>query len=231
MNVIVAQSEIHDSQLRRALDFAGLALGVAAPIVYAATVMWGATLVPGYSHLTDFISALNQSGQIGTEAVQSLFLLYNGLVLVFATMCLRRLSRSPEWMMTFLLLFAIAALGILMAPFPQDPVGDPMTTIGTIHIVLAGLASICSMGAIWFSGLAWRRTKKGEDLALFSFVCLGIVFGSGLFAAAAAVGGWNIAGLLERVTIGTFLLWMLVTAAMFVRRLASQGVAIPHPGN
>jgi hypothetical protein len=210
------------------IELAGAMLGILAPVVYAATVVWGATLVPGYNHMTDFISGLSQSGRTATGAVHWLFLLYNGLVLTFAMTSLRRLARGREWRMTFILLFAVATLGILMAPFPQDPAGDPMTVAGIIHIALAGLASLFSMGAIWFAGLAWQRTKRGEDLALFSFACLAIVFGSGLLAAAAAIGGWSLAGLLERVTIGTFELWLLVTAAAFVRRLLMHGVAIPH---
>jgi hypothetical protein len=213
----------------RALDLAGLALGVVAPIIFAAAVIWGATLVPGYSHVTDFISSLTQSGRTGTEPVEWLFLGYNGFLLVFATLCLRRLARSREWAMTFILLIVIAALGILMIPLRQDPVGDPITTAGIVHLVLAGLASLFSMGAIWFAGLAWRKTKDGEGLALFSFICLAIVFASGLLAASGAAGGWPFTGLLQRVTIGTFLIWMIVTATAFILRLLTRGVAIPHP--
>lgn len=228
MNDIAGRDSGATAPFPRAVALAGLACGIAAPILYAAVVIWGATLVPGYSHMTDFISELNQSGRQGTEAVALLLVVYNGLALAFAATGLRLLRHHTDWVKSFALLFAVAVFGVLMASFPQDPFGSPMTTTGAVHIGLAGLESLGSMGAIWFAARAWRKAPNGEDMSFFSFVCLGIVFASGLSAAVGAGAGWTIGGLLERVTIEAFLLWMLVTAATLTRRLAERGVAVPH---
>lgn len=202
----------------RLVGLLGIACGIAAPVVYAGTVAWGATLFPGYNHVADFISELTQSGRIGTEPIELLFGLYNALVLAFALTSLRMARGHVEWTISFVLLFAVGVAGILMWPFPQDPVGAPVTPRGLTHIVLAALEALGSMAAIGFAALAWRRTPDGEDMAIFSTACLAIVFASGLLGAAGAVGGWTVTGLLERVTIGFFLLWMLVTAAVLLRR-------------
>src|SRR5215203_2371742 len=124
-----------------------LMMGMAAPVLYAFTVVWGATLFPGYSHLADPISSLTQAGREGTTGLQGLFFAYNVLVVGYGIVgILLSFGRLP-WVWSFVLLIVTALAGLLMGLFPQDPIGTPISTAGWTHIALAALASFGSMGA------------------------------------------------------------------------------------
>lgn len=209
----------------------GVAAGVAAPLLYATTVLWGATLVPGYSHIRDFISTLTASGMAGTTPVAVLFGLYNLLVLTFAVSALSLTRGDRNWMTSLRMLLIVALCGLLMELFPQDAVGTAVTAAGMAHIALAAFASLGSIGTMLFGALGWRQSPAGADLAIFSFACLALVFLSGLAAALAAPLGWPLAGLLERMTIGTFLLWLLVAAVTMLRELVSLPRFVAHGQN
>jgi len=103
-------------------------------------------------------------------------------------------------------LIVTAFLGLLMPlSFPMDPRGMPVTFVGTMHLVLAGLTSLGTMLAILFMTL-WLRKQPGlGNYALYSFISLAVVFVSGGIAAASAAQVSPFMGLFERITIGAFL--------------------------
>jgi hypothetical protein len=195
----------------------GLWGGVLAPLLYAGNVAWGGTLFPGYSHIADAVSSLTETGRPGTREIAFLFGLYNALVVVFGLAGLALTHKDRLWSGCFGLLLATATLGWLMWPFPMDPVSAPATVPGIIHIILAALLSLATMGAILLSALAWRKRPDGGGPAAFSAACLVIVFCSGIPAGFAAANNWPTMGLFERITIGTFLVWMFATASCLLR--------------
>jgi hypothetical membrane protein len=207
----------------------GLWSGVLAPLLYAGNVAWGGTLFPGYSHIADAISSLTESGRPGTREIALLFGLYNALVVVFGLAGLALTYKDRFWAGCFGLLLATGTLGWLMWPFAMDPVGAPASVPGIIHIILAALASLATMGAILLSALAWRKRPDGGGPSAFSAACLVIVFCSGIPAGFAAANNWPTMGLFERITIGTFLVWMLVTASCFLR--GGDTRSKPKPGH
>ena len=203
-----------------------LLMGVAAPVLYAFTVVWGATLFPGYSHLADPISSLTQAGREGTMVLQGLFFTYNVLVVGFGTVGLLLWFGRWPWVWSFAFLIVTALAGLLMGLFPQDPIGTPISAAGWTHIALAALASFGSMGAIASGAVGYRAGKTPQPLMQFSIVCLVIVFCSGGLAGVGIGAGWPIAGLLERITIGTFELWLLVSAtALIVQQTRARSAA------
>jgi hypothetical protein len=207
-----------DSFARSHLASLGIFCGIAAPILYAAIVIWGANRVPGYSHLGDPISSLVESGRIGRDAVQRLFGIYNLLEMAFALTGLALVRRPRIWSLAFGSLLLTAVLGLLMWPFAMDPMGTPATPAGVIHMVLAGISSLATMAAMLFTALAWGTTRIGRAPAALSAATLAIVCFSGLLAAAAAAGGWPLLGLFERITIGSFMVWQLAMATIFFVR-------------
>jgi hypothetical protein len=213
-----------DYPLIRAL----LLTGVAAPFLYAFTVAWGATWFPDYSHLSDPISSLTQAGRSGTEGLVSLFFIYNSLVIVYGLTGLSLSLRRRFWVWSFGLLIATGLAGILMWPFPQDPIGAPVSPAGIAHIALAAVMSVGSMGAIGSGALAYRAARR-RPMALFSLGCLVVVFGSGLLAAFGIGGGSPYAGLFERITIGAFEFWILVGATLFLVQSIAAGRQLAAP--
>jgi len=186
---------------------------VAAPPVYLAGVIAGGELVMGYDHLRDAISSLTESGRVGIEAVAAVFILYDLLVLAFADAASRF---DRENLRAYVLLGVTAVGGLLMFIVPMDPVGRPMSPGGMVHVLLAVILSLSTMGAIAVVGLgAFRRRQRGR--ALFSGFGLIVVAVSGAAAGLGAAAGWPLMGILERLTIGGFEVWLLVQALTLVR--------------
>lgn len=183
--------------------------GVAAPLVYVGAVILGGAGQPGYSHMAEPISALTATGGFWLNA---LFGLYNLLLLAFSAFVVARPGggnagfRVTGWLMALL-----GFVGLALLAFPMDLPGAPATTPGAIHIGLAALASIASMGAITAGALGWRQAGA-RNAAMISWVALGFVIVTGGLAAFAAAAGWPVVGLLERLTIGGFLAWVLWSA-------------------
>ena len=187
--------------------------GVAAPVLYLMTALAGGVAVPGYDPVTDPISALTAAGRSGIKWIESGFGLYNLLLMAFAGAGWS--LADGAWRRVFATLMVTASAGLLMWPFAMDLPGAPMSTGGLVHIGLAGLASLSTIIAVWLSIVNWHRLGQ-RQMRRFGSVCLVVIALSGVAAAAAAAAGWPPVGLLERVTIGGFLLWLAGTAAWFV---------------
>ena len=77
-----------------------LLAGMAAPLVYAATVILGGLLTPDYSHVDQAISELTATGALRRGQVEMGFVFYNVLVVLFAVGLLfrtRHWSRMFRW--------------------------------------------------------------------------------------------------------------------------------------
>ena len=192
--------------------------GVLAPVLYIAAVVLGGALHPGYDHVSRFVSELLEAGAPNKGLLNPLFSLYNLMCLWFglALFAVSRGAASPlrsAGMAGALVLVLEGVLGLVTLVFPQDPVGAPVTVTGTLHIVLAGLSSLATMAGMLLVGLWLRALPAARRLGTWSIASLLFVFLSGGAAAAAAAFGSHVPGLLERLTIGGFLQWLVVIAA------------------
>jgi hypothetical protein len=108
----------------------------------------------------------------------------------------------------------VGFIGLLLELFfPQDPGGPAVTFAGTMHIILAGVAALGSMTAIVGTGLWFKNVTSMKYYAAYSLVTFAIVFISG--GSTPILGLSNpFFGVLERITIGSYVLWLFVTAAM-----------------
>lgn len=192
--------------------------GVLAPIVYAVTVVLGGILRPGYSHISQFVSELIAAGAPNKSLLDPLFALYNLLTIAFGAglvMTVRAASETRgkvSGTLGALVLVAEGIFGFVTVFFPQDPVGAPITSTGTMHIVLAGLSSLTTMLSMLLMGLWFRKQPGLQSYGLYSFISVVVVF---VFGGLAAVTGANrnlILGIMERLTIGGFLQWLFVIA-------------------
>ncbi len=197
--------------------------GILGPLVYLAAVCLGAAIRPGYSHIAHFVSELIESGAPNRRLLNPLFAMYNLLTGAFAVGVSNWVADWSFGAVPFnagrvgaIILLLEALFGFLTVFFPQDRRGTPMTRTGTLHILLAGLSSLATMGAILMMGFWFRRAPGMQGFSLYSFISLAVVFVSGGLAAYSGVSGSRLAGLLERITIGAFLQWMLVVAVKLV---------------
>ena len=115
------------------------------------------------------------------------------------------------------MLFVQGIFGMLTLFFPEDPIGAQVSTIGILHIVLAGLSSITTMGSMLLLGLWFRRANATAGLGVYSLVSVGFVFVTGGLLVVLGIHS-PVAGLVERLTIGGFLQWLFVIAVFLSRQ-------------
>jgi hypothetical protein len=77
--------------------------------------------------------------------------------------------------------------------------------------------SLITMLAILFRGLAEWRDPRQRKAAAYSFASVLFVFVTGGLAAISIAQHWTIGGLIERLTIGGFLLWVFVEALLLAK--------------
>ena len=191
--------------------------GVFAAVIYVGTVILGGLLRPGYSHISMAISELVADGAPNRPLLSSHFLLYNALLSMFGIGLLLKANKQSRGRISSIvgslaLTLLVGLAGILMElVFPQDPGGIPTTFAGTMHIVMASVASLGTMVAVLMLGLWFRNTAELKRYSTYSLSSVAIIFVSGGLTAAAMANNYPFFGLLERITIGTFIVWIFIT--------------------
>ena len=205
--------------------------GVAAAALYVAIVEIAAELTPGFSHVAQPVSSLYQTGAALALPIAVAFGVYNVLVALFGAavaILARDLGgrRARVGVAAGVAILLLGVAGAIDAVFAQDPIGAPITTTGTLHIVFAGVASLLTVVAMALTA-AWLFARHDlRPLAIYSVGSIVLILAFGPITAAATASGSPIMGLLERVTIFTFTLWMAVTSVVLVRATRTTVMAV-----
>jgi Protein of unknown function (DUF998) len=203
-----------------------LLAGVAAAALYVAIVDVAAAFTPGYSHVGQPVSSLYEAGVPLGLPIALAFVVYNVLVAGFGVaVAALAASSSARWRAGIGAGIAIVLVGIAGAlddAFPQE-IGTAITTVGTLHIAFAAIASLLTVIAMALA--AWWLLGRGETraLALVSVASFVLILVSGPITAAATASSSPVMGLLERVTIFTFILWMAVASVVLARDARRDG--------
>ncbi|MGI2336538.1 MAG: DUF998 domain-containing protein [Dehalogenimonas sp.] len=195
--------------------------GIVGPLLYFITVILGAIRRPNYSHIKDTISELASPDSPNLPLINTMFAFYNISIFFFglSVLFLSNLTTTFHLNVVGLLTLLVGVLGLGMLFFPQDPIGQTMTHKGRIHIALAGLTSPATMismviTALYF-GSAELENSAGSFVG-FTWVFLASVFVFGLLAAANIARHTRFAGLFERLTIGSYLMWIFIFAVLIL---------------
>jgi Protein of unknown function (DUF998) len=204
-----------------------LLLGVLAAALYATIVEVAAELTPGYSHVAQPVSSLYQAGAPLGVPIALAFVVYNALVAGFGIGLLAiatdGTARRRADMAAGITIVLVAVAGAIDDVFPQDPIGTAVTTAGTLHIVFAGVASLLTVVAMALAGWWLWAQHARRVLAAYSLASLVLILAFGPLTAAATASASPIMGLLERVTIFTFILWMALTSVVLARVALREG--------
>lgn len=199
--------------------------GVVAPVLYVVTAIVGAALRPNdYSHIVNAISELLSNGAPNKAVLNVVFNIYNALLLVFAIgayFAMKNLPRTCRVAMGILI--GIQVLSFSWGFFPMDPLGAEATFAGTMHNILGGVVALATIIMPILMGLGLRRLDGFNRYAVYSFISSAIIFTSGLMGVILAGQGVQLFGLFERITIGTYEVWIFVTA---MKLLATQQEAL-----
>lgn len=186
------------------------AYGVAAVVAYVAAVIVGGILIPGYSHAYNTISELTASDAPFLLSVQLLFALYNLCLVLFGLGRWLSAGTQAKMRTAAMMLMVVGLLGLLMYFYPQDPRDATMTFQGKMHIALAGLMSPLTILLMVFAGLELRTAAATRRVGNYSCVSAVVTLLTGGLSAYGIAAQSAYVGIFERLTIGSFLQWILV---------------------
>ena len=196
-----------------------LAQGIVSPLLFVVIVVVGGMMRPGYSHVSQAISELTEAGAANKPLLDIGLYVSELMTIAFGAGFLWAVR---AWGVSFriagALLVFIGVIGLLFAPFPMDPVGEPFTRTGTIHLIIAAVSSPSSMAVMIFAGFGWRGLSGGGNWCVYSFITFAIVFVTGLLGAIGIAQGWSTIGMWQRLSVGAFLLWKVLVAIELMRR-------------
>jgi len=182
--------------------------------MYIVTAIVGAALRPNdYSHIINAISELLSNGAPNKAVLDVVFNIYNALLLAFAIGAYSVTKNMPRLTQISMgILIGIQVLSFSWGFFPMDPLGAEVTFAGTMHNVLGGVVALATIIMPLLMGLGVRRLDDFSRYASYSFISSAIIFVSGLTGVILAGQGVQLFGLFERITIGSYEVWIFVTA-------------------
>ena len=101
----------------------------------------------------------------------------------------------------------------------MDPMGSVPTFAGTMHNVFGGVVAFATILMPLFMGLGLRHSNAFQGYAVYAFITSGIIFVSGLTGVILAGQGFPVFGLFERITIGSYEVWIFVTALELLKTM------------
>jgi Protein of unknown function (DUF998) len=194
--------------------------GTVAAIIYTTTVVVGGLVTPGYDHVADPVSSLYQAGAANGLSIALAFATYNIAIVLFGVGLARVVAATggPRRRIGLLGAGAMVMTGVAGAfddLFPQDPIGVALTTPGTMHVIFAAIASILTMITIGCFA-AWLLARASmRRLGWYSVASLGAIFVFGGVTAASVATASTVTGLVERIPIFGFVIWVLVISLAF----------------
>ena len=191
--------------------------GVAAPLVYVTALVVGNILDPTYSQTRNTVSELFERGAPYRDLVDAIFIIYGLFLIPFAETLYKSFNphaRAHPYSIAktvFVSLFIISICSLLWNLFfPLDANGGYTSFTGMMHLVLSIPVVFATLLA---ELLFWRVAKKDSYWGSYARFSL-VIFTVNLLAGLSLVLFVNsdIRGLLERFSIGSFLVWTEVLA-------------------
>jgi Protein of unknown function (DUF998) len=185
--------------------------GISAPILYVLALAIGNILDPSYSQIGKTVSELIELGAPNRDLLNAIFIIYNVLLIPFALGLYFSLRKSSATILVVIALIINAFLGVIWTLFfPLDISGKSTSLTGTLHLVVGALVVPLIFAielGFWRSA---RKDAKWQKFGKFSLVIFAITFIFGLMTVAFVNSDYR--GLLERITTGSFLVWVEVLA-------------------
>ena len=193
------------SQPNRIVRYSAIA-GIVGPVVYTITWLILGFLEPTYSHSRDPISNLSAVGVSYAPVMTIIIFVFAILIIVFA-FGLHRGLPPGFWGGTVALVIAgVGYVGIALAPLNLADPGDPNVP----HMVSATVTVFAMMFAPVLTLPRLRRDPGWRNLSGYSIATTVVDFAFMVMASLPTFENW--AGLMQRLVLAVFLVWMVVIA-------------------
>ncbi|MFB0517655.1 MAG: DUF998 domain-containing protein [Acidobacteriota bacterium] len=202
-----------------------LICGILSSLLYVGTDILAGTLWEGYSFTSQPISELAAIGAPVRPLTAPLFIIYAVLLLAFALGVWGLAGRNRALRVTGGLLIVIGLVGFMWTPFPMH-LGEPVSSLAnTIHSIFAGVQVLFILLAIGFGAVAYRNWFRFYSIGTILTLLVAGVAGFCL-AAAGQPTPWF--GVIERINVYGYLLWVAVLAIVLLRAEKEHGSIISN---
>ena len=195
-----------------------LACGLLSSMLYVATDLLGALRWDGYSIAAQAISELTAVGAPTARLLEPFYVAYALLFTAFGLGVWASAGQHQRSKLTAVCLTAIGLLGIFAWPFfPMHMRGDARSLTDTIHLALGGVDVVLLALAIGFAstrfGARFRIYSQATILVMLLFGGLTSLYVPRVDAALPT----PYLGILERLCIASYLLWIAVFSTLLTR--------------
>ncbi len=192
-----------------------LTCGIVGTILYISAIIIGGFLVPNYSHLHQSINELIPLSEGATYiTLEVLFTVYNVCIILFGLGAFIINTKKIDKFWSILLMFC-GLFGLLMCFFPMDKANSEETVQGIINMVITGFLSPIIVLTPFLIGIITRDRNK--PYAIYSIISSIIIFITGFFSSISIPMNIGFLGLFERLTMGTFIIWVFVSSIFLIK--------------
>lgn len=191
--------------------------GVVSPLLYILVTIIGGELRPKYSHIKDTVSELFSPGSPNKKLLNRLILPYGVFNALFGVGMWLFVADSGfsstlgVVASAFIILMGLINL-LTGLVFLQDPMGEPITFSGKMHIVFVSMLALMSIATPILFGLWLNDASIASGFGVYSIITSIAIFVSGISTFVFAKLKMPVLGLVERITIAIFLQWSIVIA-------------------
>lgn len=205
-------------EVRGALQGPLFIAGILSSVTYVAFDLVAAARYPGYSLPDQAISELSAVGAPTAPLWAFFGPVYAVLLVAFAIGVLRAARGNRALRRTGWILVAFVAWGMLWPFFPMHPRGTQTGSSDLGHLVLGGGSSLIIIGFIVSGAFALGGRFRAWSLATVLVYVATLIATFGYVSRVAAGAPTPGLGLVERVMIYSYLLWIAGLAAALLRR-------------
>ena len=193
------------SQPNRIVRYSAIA-GIVGPVLYTLTWLVLGFLEPTYSHTRDPISNLSAIGASSALVMTIVIFVFAILIIAFAIGLQLELPTGFWGGPLALVIAGVGYVGIALAPLNLADPGDPNvphTISATVTVFAMLLAPILTFPRL-------RRDPGWRNLSGYSIATTVVAFALMVMASLPTFADW--AGLMQRLVLAVFLIWMVVIA-------------------
>ena len=214
------ESPVSVNEKRRGLRKILLICGMVSPLLYIAMFLFIPALYEGYHPASQTVSELSAVGAPTRSLWFVLGTIYTLLIAAFG-LGIRQSARQNRTLRTLgTLIFASGIIGLAWSPMHQREVlaAGGGTFTDTWHLVMSGITLLLMLLIIGYGAAAFGKMFRWYSLVS---IALFLVFGilTGLEAPAVQANQPTpMIGVWERINIGVYMIWLVVAAAILLRR-------------
>ena len=200
-----------------------LICGILSSLLYVATDVLLSRLYKGYSYINQAISELSAIGAPTRPLWNDMTFLFNPLLIAFGIGVWRSAGEKRSLHITGILLTIWGITGFVWLFFPMHMRGAiGSTTTDTGHLVLSGITVLLMTVFIGFgSGARGKWFRLYSILTILAMLVFGALVGmQAPLVAAQLPTPWM--GVIERVSVYSPILWVLVLAIILLRTKGKQ---------